>query len=194
MSSEGNHAAELIHLMKDLGYKPDQMFNALNGRTRLYFDDVAHHRHVDVFVDAVRMCHEIRFKQRLALLDETLTPSDLLLTKLQIVELNAKDLKDAVALLHDHALAPGTNSAIDTDYLDRVWGNDWPLWRTCQLTLEKIAKAVPSLLDGAASTKVLMAVAALNEVLASGHKSLQWKLRAKVGDRIRWYEIPEEIA
>jgi hypothetical protein len=183
----------LTDLMLGLGYQPEPTFNALNGSTRLQFNDTVNGRHVDVFVNAVRMCHVIDFKERLELFEDTLTPADLLLTKLQIVELNDKDVFDLLALLHDQKVEKGESAGIDTDYLEQVWGEDWPLWRTCQLTLEKIGRVAPSTVDENASARILKSVAALAAILESGRKSLRWKLRARVGERIRWYELPEEV-
>ena len=74
-----------------------------------------------------------------------------------------------------------------------MWGNDWPLWKTSQLTLEKIRFVAPSIVDGPATTRILKTVAGLEAILDSGRKSLRWKLRARVGERIRWYELPEEV-
>jgi hypothetical protein len=176
-----------------LGYVPDQMFNSLHGNERLYYDDPVHGRHIDVFVDAVRMCHVIQFKNRLDYLDDTLSVSDLLLTKLQIFQLNQKDMLDILAILHDQTLRAGAHDALDADYLKEIWGNDWPIWRTSQGTLDAVRHAAPAILDEEGATKVLKNLDALEEILRTGPKSLRWKLRAQVGDRIRWYELPEEV-
>ena len=189
----GGAHRQLTDLLRGLGYHPESTFNALNGSTRLQFIDSANSRHVDVFIDAVRMCHVIDFKGRLQLFEDTLSPTDLLLTKLQIVELNDKDVLDTLALLHDQPLMHGHDRGIDIDHLERVWGDDWPLWKTSQLTLGKIRRAVPSILDEAASIDVLRAVTDLQAVLDSGRKTLGWKLRARIGERVRWYELPEEV-
>jgi hypothetical protein len=192
IAGDGAHRP-LTNLMLGLGYEPETMFNALNGSTRLQFIDASNRRHVDVFVNTVRMCHVIDFKNRLELVEDTLTPADLLLTKLQIVELNEKDIFDLLALLHDQNLEKGAGAGIDTEYLEQVWGEDWPLWRTCQLTLQKIGQLAPSTVDEGASAHILKSVDALAAILESGRKSLRWKLRARVGERIRWYELPEEV-
>jgi hypothetical protein len=182
----------LTDLLLNLGYEAEAMFNALNGSTRLQFKDSVNARHVDVFVNAVRMCHIIDFKDRLELLEDTLTPTDLLLTKLQIVELNDKDVFDLLALLHDQPLEKGNGTGIDTDYLEMVWGEDWPLWKTCELTLGKIGRAAPSIVDEKTSGHILESVTALSTILESGRKTLRWKVRARIGERVRWYELPEE--
>jgi hypothetical protein len=191
-SSKGGHRA-ITGLMVRLGYVPDQMFNSLHGNERLYYDDPTHGRHIDVFVDAVRMCHVIQFKTRLHYLDDTLSVSDLLLTKLQIFQLNQKDMLDILAILHDQTLRAGAHDALDPDYLQEIWGNDWPIWRTSLGTLETVRRAAPAILDGDGATQVLKNLDALDEILRTGRKSLRWKLRAQVGERIRWYELPEEV-
>jgi hypothetical protein len=183
----------LIDLMLGLGYQPEAMFNALNGSTRLQFNDTVNGRHADVFVNAVRMCHVIDFKDRLELFQDTLTPADLLLTKLQVVELNEKDILDVMALLHDRELENREGAGINTGYLEHVWGEDWPLWKTCQLTLDKIRRAAPSIAQETASERILKSVDSLQVIIESGRKSLRWKVRARVGERIRWYELPEEL-
>ena len=150
-------------------------------------------RHVDVFVDAVRMCHVIDFSRRIGLAEETLTSTDLLLTKLQIVELNRKDLLDVVALLHDQVFERGSPSAVDLAYVEEVWADDWPLWKTCQLTLAKVRREAADLMQEPGLGRVLEAVGVLDAISESGRKNLRWRLRARVGERVRWYEIPEEV-
>lgn len=180
-------------LMVSLGYEPDGMFNTLNEGARLRYIDAERGRHVDVFVNAVRMCHVIDFERRIALVEETLTPTDLLLTKLQIVQLNDKDVLDTVALLLDHRLEAGLSAGIDTAYLEQVWADDWPLWNTSRLTLDKIRRALPGVFDGQAPATLLASVEKLARVIGSGRKGLRWRVRAGVGERIRWYELPEEV-
>jgi hypothetical protein len=191
IAGERNHHA-FTDLMVSLGYEPDTMFNTLTEGARLRYTDANRGRHVDVFVNAIRMCHVIDFARRIGLLEETLTPTDLLLTKLQIVQLNEKDVLDMVALLLDQRLTAGFNAGIDTAYLEQVWADDWPLWNTSRLTLGKIRQALPGLFNGAAPSSLLASVDALDRLLDSGRKSLRWKVRARVGERVRWYELPEE--
>ena len=91
-------------LFTELGYSPSLPFNRLNATSHQRFDHRESAIHVDLFLDRLQMCHELRFKDRLAIDRYTLTPADLLLTKLQIVQLNDKDIQDIVALLLDYRL------------------------------------------------------------------------------------------
>ena len=183
----------LMRLMKSLGYRADEMFNTLNGSQRLYFEHPQHGSHIDVFVDSVRMCHTIEFRDRLLYLDDTLSVTDLLLTKLQVIQLNHKDLLDTLAILHDQELVPGAHDRLDPRYLESLWGEDWPLWRTCQLTLGKVRSLASSVLEGEALERVNRTLDDLDSLLLNGSKSVRWKLRARVGDRVRWYQLPDEL-
>ena len=191
-TSKSGHKA-ITQMMESLGYVGDQMFNSLHGNERLYYQDPNRDRHVDVFVDAVRMCHVINFKQRLTFLDDTLPVSDLLLTKLQIVEINMKDLLDILAVLHDQTVKSGAHDALDAGYLEEIWGNDWPIWRTSQGTLAKVREIAPTVLDAENTASVMKNIDALEEILRSGKKTLRWRVRARVGERVKWYELPEEV-
>ena len=99
VTKKGASAADQV--LKDAGYEPHVSFNAMHARERgLYFDD-AHGRQVDLFVHAFRMCHEITLGDRLEVdAGGTVPLAELLLTKLQIIEVNEKDIRDMVLLLH----------------------------------------------------------------------------------------------
>lgn len=183
----------LSSCLEGLGYQPDKHFNAVHGRQRLYFVDPITGAHIDVFVGVIKMCHEIDVSRRLDLVADTLTPSDLLLTKLQIVEINQKDLLDLLALVHDQPVEAGRDDALDPAYLGALWGADWPLWRTSRQTLKTVRGFAATTLAASMLTQVTETVATLEEVLDACPKSRRWRMRARVGDRKRWYELPDEI-
>ncbi len=194
LAASGKAARRVVtDLLTSLGYAPDQIFNGLHGHQRLYFADTRNQRHVDVFVDSLQMCHVIDFKDRLEYLEDTLTVSDLFLTKVQIVELNRKDMLDILAILYDQRLQAGAPDALDPTYLGRVWGSGWPIWQTSRLTLTKVRDQGPQILDSAGFSHVNETLSSLDALLATCEKTVQWKLRAAVGDRVKWYEIPEEV-
>ncbi|HZT92875.1 MAG TPA: hypothetical protein VE985_00160 [Gaiellaceae bacterium] len=175
-----------IDLLTALGYEPDEEFNALQGRTRLLFRDRTNGRQLDVILDRLEMSHVLDLKDRLLLEPETLTPADLLLTKLQVVEINERDLKDATALIHDH-------EALD-DRVAQVLASDWGWWRTATENLEKIeawVATLPGFEEG--KKRIGGRLAMLRRRIEDEPKGLRWRARAKVGDRVRWYELPEEV-
>jgi hypothetical protein len=183
------------NLMRELGYHPNERFNAVNGATRLVFYDVEHGRHVDVFVGEFHMCHSIPIADRLDLEEETVPLAELLLTKLQIVHLNEKDLRDIWAILHDHDVAEHDEDAVNAGHIARLLASDWGLWRTSRQSVET-ARAHLASTALAADDRALLddRLRRLWQRVEDEPKSLRWRGRAKLGDRTQWYDEPEEIA
>jgi hypothetical protein len=182
----------VLELFPALGYEANDRFNLMQGDRRLYFHDGDNGRQVDVFIDVFRMSHVIDLRGRLDHDGPCASPSDLLLSKLQIYEMNRKDLVDLVALLLDHPVeASSGDEVIDSGYVARVAADNWGLYRTLQVNTEKLRATLGELdvdraLVGSRLDQLWSAVEAQP-------KPLKWKLRAQVGDRMQWYELPEEV-
>jgi len=179
-------------LFRSLGYAPHVSFNALNSKERLLFFDEDHGRQVDVFVGAFRMCHEIPLEGRLEL-DETSIPlAELLLTKLQVIELNEKDVRDAVAVLHGRELGDEDGDTVNAGRIAQLCSEDWGLWRTITRNLEACRKQAGAYGEDLAG--VATRFSELEERIEAAPKSRAWRMRAKIGERRRWYDLPEERA
>jgi len=182
----------VIELLKELGYEANERFNLMNGDRRLYFYDAEHSRQVDVFIDVFRMSHEIDLRGRLEHEHPAVSPSDLLLSKLQIYEVNRKDLVDSVALILDHSIEPGDHEdAIEAAYIARLTAGDWGLYRTMQVNIGRL-RALLDELEEIDRELVRARLDALWKHIEDTPKPLKWRLRAQVGDRLSWYELPEE--
>lgn len=177
-------------LLDSLGYVPDAEFNQLHGHQRLYFWDPTNERQLDVFIERMKMSHDLDLSQRLDLDKETITLADLLLTKLQVFETNDKDLKDAAAILVDH---PIDERGVDADRVASVLVNDWGWWRTATANLDKVVAYTEHLEHFPDADLVKERIQQLQKHIAEAPKSMKWRLRARVGERVRWYELPEEI-
>lgn len=182
----------VIALLTEAGYEENKRFNAMNGHTRMIFLDPENGRQVDLFVDRMHLCHQIDLRSRLDHDGLALTPADMLLSKLQIVQMTQKDQLDLVALLADLPLADD-DSGIDQAYLARLTGEDWGLWRTVTYSLEKVEPFVREHLAGwEPAGRALERAQALARLLHEAPKSLKWRMRAAVGEKLRWYELPDE--
>jgi hypothetical protein len=176
------------------GYEPHVAFNALNGHERLLFFDDEHDRQVDVFVGQFNMSHRIPLEDRAALEPGTVPLAELLLTKLQIAELNEKDVRDALALLHGHAVGDGDGDEINGRRVAELCAVDWGLWRTFTANLAACREYAGDYdLPAADREEMLTRIDRLAELIEQEPKSRAWRLRAKIGDRKRWYEVPEEV-
>ncbi len=185
---------EAQRFFEGLGYSPQVRFNALYGRERLLFLDEQHDRQVDVLVGVFRMCHEIPFGERLALEPVTVPLAELLLTKLQIIELNEKDVRDALALLCDHPVRDEDGEAINGAHVARLCANDWGLWRTFTANLDSLNDHLGRYdLSDEDRQRITGRVQELQARIEDEPKSFGWKMRAKIGERKRWYDLPEEV-
>jgi hypothetical protein len=181
-------------LFEERAYAQDAQFNAVHGHYRLIYDDEAHGRQVDIFVGKFEMCHALPLAERLAVHPLTLPPADLLLTKLQIVQLTDKDQRDVLALLLDHAVGEQDDDAINAGHIARLCAGDWGLWRTVTGNLERLGSAAGAYALSAEERELItQRSGALTDAIAARRKSPRWKTRAIVGDRMQWYELPEEV-
>jgi hypothetical protein len=183
MVPRGQHRL-IARLLVDAGYTAEERFNALNGHRRMVFHGPDWD--LDVLVGIFEMCHRLDMTTRFDLDYPTLPVTDLLLTKLQIVKLNAKDAGDIVDLVAAHGLAEGPGDHVDLVHLRALVRDDWGLWRTITGTVEVVVATEPS-------SAVVGRLRELHAALHAAPKSTRWKLRARVGDRVAWYVLPDEV-
>jgi len=173
-----------------LGGEPE--FNALQGAHRQIWWTPDGGSHVDVFLGEFRMCHRLDLDGRLGVDHPALPAADLLLTKLQVVELNRKDVTDVAALLTTHAISEGDEpGVIDRGRIVDVLSGDWGFYTTATDNLERLPGLVAEL-DAELGRQVATAAEELGRMVADAPKSRGFNLRAKVGRRKRWYELPDE--
>ena len=170
------------------GYSPDAHFNAFHGSHRLLFYDETNGRKLDVFVGDFSMCHVIPIADRLDLEPLTVPLAELMLTKLQIVELTERDQRDIYNLAYHHNL-----DELDAGYIAGLCAKDWGLWRTTKTTVDRCLANIASydLAPQAAST-IVDRLKTMWRHIQEAPKSTRWRLRSRLGDRVKWYEEPEE--
>lgn len=198
-------------LLEAEGYTPNKRHNALFGQHQGYFVDEARSRPVDVLVDKLEMCHRIEFGDRLDKACPTLPVADLLLSKLQVVKINRKDVLDLLILLAEHPLAQDDGArdagegvgAISVPRILAHTSNDWGWWRTATGNLDVLQQYLDSEfteadVDIGGERPVRFdpgeQVTALRAAIDAAPKSTRWKLRSAVGERQKWYLEPEELA
>jgi hypothetical protein len=187
----GRDRRALKNAMTKLDCQAATEFNLLNGKERLIF--YGGDTKIDVFIDVFRMCHTLQLGNRVGILPMILPPADLLLTKLQVVRLERKDMIDSAALLLACPLDGNAANRIDAEWLAKTLGQDWGLWRTATRSLETLrARAGEICADDALAAQLISRIDALNETIAAAPRSMAWRMRAVIGERTIWYEIPEE--
>ena len=188
-SKEATKANKLF--IDTLGYKPDPAvaFSQEYGVGRLIY----YHPNgvmAEIFLDQLKMAHTINFLKRLELDSPTISLADLLLSKLQIIQITEKDIKDLIVLFVEHDLGAGERDKIDIDYLIKLTKDDWGLYYTASTNLEKVRSFARHYevigLDNQQTVETRLDI--LLQKMEEAPKSLRWKTRAKIGTRLKWYE------
>jgi hypothetical protein len=187
-------SSDIKRLFVELGYIQRERFNAMHAGRRLSFADSAQQKRIDVFLDVFEMSHKLDLKERMEVDRQTIPLADLLATKLQIIQTNEKDVADMICIFLDHEIG-GTDlrDTINAEYLARLCGENWGIYKTFTTKLAVLAAAVEKWdLKESEIDLVAQRVERLRAAIEKAPKSLAWKMRAAIGERVRWYEIPEE--
>jgi predicted transcriptional regulator len=182
---------ELVELMTDLGYEENERFNTMR-RFRLEFVDPVNERKADYILDRFEFCHEWDLSDRLEHDHPTIPIEDLLLSKLQIVEVSDRDVQDILAMLTDHPVSEADDTeAIDPSYISGLCSDDWGLYKTVTMSLERVDDYVSTNELPVDQDTIESRIEALESTIEERPKSFRWKLRSLVGERKQWYKRPE---
>ena len=133
--------ASCARVLEEEGFEPERVFNATHGARRLLYHGPGGWQ-VDIFLDTFEMSHTLDLGTRLEAEPETLAAAELLLTKLQIAEVNAKDLSDTAMLLWDHEPAAADGPGLlNLDPVVSRCAADWGLYTTVTDNLAAGARA-----------------------------------------------------
>lgn len=178
-----------------VGYQPNLRFNALHGARRMLFYDNRNGRQLDVFVGVFAMCHDLDLGRRLGRHALALGAADLLLTKLQIAQINRKDVIDAARILltHDLAETDSDDDALSLARLREVTSGDWGWFTTFTDNLATVRTAATELMDPDLAGQVVRRIDRVRAALDDAPKSMRWRARSIIGRKSPWYELPEEV-
>ena len=181
-------------LLSGMGYElhPDLIHSQEFGVSRLVFEGPPALPKVDIFLDSLDMAHKIDLRSRIDLDPIALTMTDLLLSKLQIHELTRNDLVDLCVLLAE----PGpSQDAFDLNYLAKLMSNDWGFSYSALLNLAAVSESLVTFdqLSVADRETIAANAEAISVAIESEPKSMRWKMRAKMGAKVKWYEDVEEL-
>jgi hypothetical protein len=185
----GKQNEQIRKFFLSIGYDEDLEVNAFHAEGgRLIFNNPTNHIHADVFMDKLDFCHPIPWKGRLEVDSPTIPLAELLLEKMQIVKINEKDIIDTIMLLREHEIREDDDDHINSERVAKLCAGEWGLWRTTSMNLEKVRDYLPHL-DLIDENKEVVAqrVAEIKRAMDDYPKGTKWKLRAKIGDRVKWY-------
>lgn len=190
--------SDIKEFFEGVGYKPREYISRYWERARSLrqiYDDEKNKRVVDVFFDELSMCHTINFDGRLELDYPTITLSDILLEKMQIIKLNEKDIQDTIVLLREHEVGEKDEEIVNGKYIAKLLAGNWGFYYTVTTNLNRVkelSKKYEALTEEDCDD-VSMKVDELLRFIQKEPKSLNWKIRQKVGTRKKWYADVEEV-
>ncbi len=188
-------AKEIRVLMAGLGYQEDQEVFIVSEGDRAIYNNPNNGLHVDVFYDKLDFCHLISWEGRLEVDAPTIPLAEMLLEKMQIVKINEKDVIDTIMLLLEHPLGESDHETINIAHIAQLCAKDWGLWRTTTMNLDKVQQLAyhyPQLSDEH-KAHVSSQVNLLLKRIEAEPKNMAWRLRARVGDRVKWYKDVDEV-
>jgi hypothetical protein len=188
---------KLEPFLVSVGYTPNKTFNTLSGDRRQLYYDTERNRQIDIFIGDFHMCHHIPLTGRLPVEPLTIPLAELFLTKAQIVQLNRKDVLDLLALVLDHEMGPYDDETINTAVISALCARDWGLYTTVSLTMQKMrdfmAHGEAELLTDDLKALINTRLDKLQAAMDEAPKPMAWKIRARVGTRVPWYDEVEEV-
>ena len=186
---------EIKELMTRLGYTENREVFIVSEGERSIFDKPGTGLHVDVFYEKLDFCHTIYWANRLEVDAPTIPLAELLLEKMQIVQINEKDIIDTIMLLLEHPFGDVDEETINIKRIAELCGTDWGLWRTTTMNLDKVRQLAHGYkeLKDEHKAHIEAQVAAALERIEQEPKSLAWRLRSRVGDRVKWYKDVDEV-
>jgi hypothetical protein len=194
-ASYSNHNGKMKPFFDSQKYGSDARVIALFGRERHQYLHPEGTVKVDVFFDRLAMNHIVDFKGRLELDSPTITLVDLLLEKMQIVQLTEKDIKDTIVLLREHPVGTIEKETVNSAYIAKILAEDWGFWYTATANLQKVHDYVGASNLLAEDDKVVVATRLdeLKTAIEAHPKSTRWKMRSRIGPKKKWYNDVETV-
>jgi hypothetical protein len=179
-------------LFEAIGLEAERIASPVRQRRQIWWSSSS--LHVDVFVGRFEMCHALDLDDRLEGPEPAIAAADLLLTKLQIVELNKKDVLDAGRVLLANDLGEAdVEGTINVERLQSVLGNDWGFYTTVRDNLGQLAGALRPTSGADLADELARRADDLAKAIEAAPKSTRFRMRGRLGRRKQWYRLPEEV-
>jgi hypothetical protein len=184
-----SHSKQIRNILETMGFEEDRETAVVYARSRLIYNHTNTSLHVDVFFDKLDFCHPIPWTGRLEVDNPTIPLAELLLEKMQIVQLNEKDVVDTIMLVREHTIGNSDQEIINAELISNMCGKDWGLWRTITMNLKKVDENLNGYhwLTSEDREVVHSRIIEVQRMINAAPKSLKWTMRNKIGDKVKWY-------
>jgi hypothetical protein len=180
----------LVELLEGLGYAMDRDARyRMTMLGRCVLEKRGSGLHADLFFDKLDWNHALDLRNRLSVDFPTLTISDLLMEKLQIVRINEKDIKDVIVMLREHTVGETDTESVNAPYIAEILAADWGFYYTVTTNLSKVEAFTQKYEQVSPEDRkdVAAKIAALRRMVDDRPKGMRWKLRARTGTSSKWY-------
>ncbi len=193
--AKSEHRDLIIEAYAELGYKDNEMITTLYGSDRLVFDNPKTGMHSDIFFDKLDYCHVLPLRDRLDVDELTIPLAELFLEKMQIVQINEKDIVDTLMLLAEHAIGNADNEVINAPVIAGLLAAEWGFWRTVTGNMEKLLQVneKTELFNKDERALIKGRVAQIAKYIEDEPKPFSWKMRNRIGDKVKWYKEVDEL-
>lgn len=193
--AKGEHQKQIIEAYAELGYRDDEMITTLYGTHRLVFDNPETGMHSDIFFDKLDFCHVLQLRDRLDVDDLTIPLAELFLEKMQIYQINEKDIVDTMMLIAEHPIGETDEEVINAPIIAKVLASEWGFWRTVTGNMDKLLalNATTDLFNDAEKQRIKDRIEEIGKYIENEPKPLAWKMRSKIGDKVKWYKEVDEL-
>lgn len=191
-----NERHKLESFFRSVGYSPDKPFNLLNGLRRQIYHRDSDGLKIDILVGDFEMCHKLPLDDRLHVHPVTIPLAELLLSKAQIIELNHKDAFDILSLLLNNEVGLESEGKIGANRIAWLCAQEWGLHKTTSMSLARVKETLRAEdmgLEVEKRDRILSRIRQIQSAMDVEEKPLAWRLRDRVGTRVRWYSEVEEV-
>ena len=110
------------------------------------------------------------------------------------MKIGEKDVKDVIILLKDHDLGEN-DRVVNVRYISKLLSDDWGFYYTVTTNLRKTRDYADSFSVINLSEKELVKrrIDSLLSSIEGQEKSFKWRIRAKAGTKVKWYNDAEEV-
>jgi len=182
--------SKISKVFESLNYATRPLSYSFVQAGRLIFTENRTGGHADVFLNRLEMCHTIDYTQRLEIDNPTVPLAELLLQKMQIVQISEKDVIDTIVLLREHEIGDGDTEMVNAAYIAKLLSNDWGFYYTVTTNLQKVKSLVVDfrVLDNQDKQVVTEKIGRTVSLIEAEPKNRSWNARAKVGTKKKWYK------
>lgn len=174
---------------ENLDFEQNKNFKILFGYQRRIFYSPQNIT-IEVYLDDLDLCQEIKVSERLLLDYPTISITDLFLSKIQRIDLAEKDIFDIFVLLESFDFSGEKSNKIDIEYISELCSKSWGWWKTFKININKLYDQKKGVFKNA--NDINRKLKEIETAIDSKKKSIKWMVRNIIGENFNWFKTVDE--